>query len=143
MSVIWSYYFTIKLFFYFCQVRHYCFINLSMFTIMPRDSSFFYTASSVTSCYPFFFLQSCVLPSLLKGRHLPSLSLIWISFLQNEQVLTYSDIVTLFIKYASITMRVLLRVLLSKAERDFLENLIKGKIDKYSYHYKKVLKRSI
>lgn len=36
-----------------------------------------------------------------------------------------------------------MRVLLSKAERDFLENLIKGKIDKYSYHYKKVLKRRI
>ena len=36
-----------------------------------------------------------------------------------------------------------MRVLLSKAERDFLEKLIKGKIDKYSYHYKKVLKRRI
>ena len=36
-----------------------------------------------------------------------------------------------------------MRVLLSKAERDFLENLIKGKIDKYSYHYKKVLRRRI
>lgn len=36
-----------------------------------------------------------------------------------------------------------MRVLLSKAERDFLENLIKGKVDKYSYHYKKVLKRRI
>jgi hypothetical protein len=36
-----------------------------------------------------------------------------------------------------------MRLLLSKAERDFLENLIKGKIDKYSYHYKKVLKRRI
>ena len=36
-----------------------------------------------------------------------------------------------------------MRILLSKAERDFLENLIKGKIDKYSYHYKKVLKRRI
>jgi hypothetical protein len=36
-----------------------------------------------------------------------------------------------------------MRVLLSKAERVFLQNLIKGKIDKYSYHYKKVLKRRI
>ena len=36
-----------------------------------------------------------------------------------------------------------MRVLLSKAERDFLENLIKGKIDQYSYHYKKVLKKRI
>lgn len=36
-----------------------------------------------------------------------------------------------------------MRVLLSKAERDFLKNLIKGKIDKYSYHYKKVLNRRI
>ena len=36
-----------------------------------------------------------------------------------------------------------MRVLLSKAEHDFLENLIKGKIDKYSYHYRKVLKRRI
>ena len=36
-----------------------------------------------------------------------------------------------------------MRVLLSKAERDFLQNLIKGKIDKYSYHYKKVLKKRI
>lgn len=36
-----------------------------------------------------------------------------------------------------------MRVLLSKAERDFLENLIKGKIDKYSYHYRKVLKKRI
>jgi hypothetical protein len=34
-------------------------------------------------------------------------------------------------------------LLLSKAERDFLENLIKGKIDQYSYHYKKVLKKRI
>jgi hypothetical protein len=36
-----------------------------------------------------------------------------------------------------------MRVLLSKAEREFLEDLIKGKIEKYSYHYKKVLKRRI
>jgi hypothetical protein len=36
-----------------------------------------------------------------------------------------------------------MRVLLSKAERDFLENLIKGKIERYSYHYRKVLKRRI
>ena len=36
-----------------------------------------------------------------------------------------------------------MRVLLSKAERDFLQNLVKGKIDKYSYHYKKVLKKRI
>ena len=36
-----------------------------------------------------------------------------------------------------------MRVLLSKAERDFLENLIKGKVEDYSYHYKKVLKRRI
>ena len=27
--------------------------------------------------------------------------------------------------------------------RDFLENLTKDKIDKYSYHYKKVLKKRI
>jgi len=33
--------------------------------------------------------------------------------------------------------------LLSPAEREFLLNLIKGKIDPYSYHYKKVLKRRI
>jgi hypothetical protein len=36
-----------------------------------------------------------------------------------------------------------MRILLSKAERDFLQNLIKGKIDKYSYHYRKVLKKRI
>ena len=36
-----------------------------------------------------------------------------------------------------------MRVLLSKAERDFLQNLIKGKVEDYSYHYKKVLKRRI
>ena len=36
-----------------------------------------------------------------------------------------------------------MRVLLSKAERDFLQNLVKGKIDDYSYHYKKVLKKRI
>ena len=36
-----------------------------------------------------------------------------------------------------------MRVLLSKAERDFLQNLVKGKIDNYSYHYKKVLKKRI
>ena len=34
-------------------------------------------------------------------------------------------------------------VLLSPAEREFLCNLIQGKIDRYSYHYKKVLKRRI
>jgi hypothetical protein len=34
-------------------------------------------------------------------------------------------------------------ILLSPAEREFLCNLIKGKIDRYSYHYKKVLKRRI
>lgn len=36
-----------------------------------------------------------------------------------------------------------MRLLLSKAERSFLENLIRGKIDKYSYHYRKVLKKRI
>ena len=36
-----------------------------------------------------------------------------------------------------------MRVLLSKAESEFLQNLIKGKIDQYSYHYKKVLKKRI
>jgi hypothetical protein len=36
-----------------------------------------------------------------------------------------------------------MRLLLSKAERDFLQNLVKGKIDKYSYHYRKVLKKRI
>jgi len=36
-----------------------------------------------------------------------------------------------------------MRLLLSKAERTFLQNLIKGKVDSYSYHYKKVLKRRI
>jgi hypothetical protein len=36
-----------------------------------------------------------------------------------------------------------MRILLSKAEREFLHDLIKGKIDKYSYHYKKVLKKRI
>ena len=36
-----------------------------------------------------------------------------------------------------------MRVLLSKAEHEFLENLIKGKISQYSYHYKKVLKKRI
>jgi hypothetical protein len=36
-----------------------------------------------------------------------------------------------------------MRVLLSRAERDFLQNLIKGKIDSYSYHYRKVLKKRI
>ena len=34
-------------------------------------------------------------------------------------------------------------LLLSKSEREFLHNLIKGKIDDYSYHYRKVLKRRI
>ena len=33
--------------------------------------------------------------------------------------------------------------LLSKSERKFLEDLLAGKLDKYSYHYKKVLKRRI
>ena len=36
-----------------------------------------------------------------------------------------------------------MRLLLSKAEREFLDDLIKSKIEKYSYHYKKVLKRRI
>ena len=36
-----------------------------------------------------------------------------------------------------------MRVLLSKAESTFLENLIKGKIDHYSYHYKKILKKRL
>jgi hypothetical protein len=36
-----------------------------------------------------------------------------------------------------------MRILLSKAEREFLHDLIKGKIDDYSYHYKKVLKKRI
>jgi hypothetical protein len=36
-----------------------------------------------------------------------------------------------------------MNLLLSNAEREFLKNLIKGKIDQYSYHYKKVLKRRI
>jgi len=36
-----------------------------------------------------------------------------------------------------------MRLLLSKAERTFLQYLIKGKVDSYSYHYKKVLKRRI
>jgi hypothetical protein len=36
-----------------------------------------------------------------------------------------------------------MRILLSKAEREFLHDLIRGKIDKYSYHYKKVLKKRI
>ena len=36
-----------------------------------------------------------------------------------------------------------MRVLLSKAEREFLENLINGRISQYSYHYKKVLKKRI
>jgi hypothetical protein len=34
-------------------------------------------------------------------------------------------------------------LLLSNAERAFLKNLIKGNIDQYSYHYRKVLKRRI
>ena len=34
-------------------------------------------------------------------------------------------------------------VLLSRAEKEFLEKLVKGKIDSYSYHYKKMLKRRI
>jgi hypothetical protein len=36
-----------------------------------------------------------------------------------------------------------MRVVLSKAERIFLQSLIKGKLEKYSYHYRKVLKRRI
>jgi hypothetical protein len=36
-----------------------------------------------------------------------------------------------------------MRLLLSKAEREFLDDLVKGEIEKYSYHYKKVLKRRI
>jgi hypothetical protein len=36
-----------------------------------------------------------------------------------------------------------MRLLLSKAEREFLQDLIRGQIGKYSYHYKKVLKRRI
>jgi hypothetical protein len=36
-----------------------------------------------------------------------------------------------------------MNLLLSNAEREFLKNLIRGKIDQYSYHYKKVLKRRI
>ena len=35
------------------------------------------------------------------------------------------------------------RVLLSKKEKKFLEDLLKGNVEKYSYHYKKVLKRRI
>jgi hypothetical protein len=34
-------------------------------------------------------------------------------------------------------------LLLSKAEREFLEKLVNGKIDTYSYHYRKVLRRRI
>ena len=36
-----------------------------------------------------------------------------------------------------------MRVLLSRAEKEFLQNLIDGNIDKYSYHYKKMLKKRI
>lgn len=36
-----------------------------------------------------------------------------------------------------------MRTLLSNAEREFLKNLIKGKIDQYSYHYRKMLKHRI
>ena len=34
-------------------------------------------------------------------------------------------------------------LLLSRAEREFLHDLLKGKIETYSYHYKKVLKQRI
>ena len=34
-------------------------------------------------------------------------------------------------------------VLLSRAEKEFLEKLLKSKIEGYSYHYKKMLKRRI
>ena len=36
-----------------------------------------------------------------------------------------------------------MRVLLSKAEREFLHDLLKGNIERYSYHYKKILKKRI
>ena len=36
-----------------------------------------------------------------------------------------------------------MKLLLSSAEREFLMNLIRGKIEQYSYHYRKVLKRRI
>lgn len=35
------------------------------------------------------------------------------------------------------------RVLLSKKERKFLEDLLSGDVSKYSYHYKKILKRRV
>ena len=34
-------------------------------------------------------------------------------------------------------------MLLSRAEREFLQKLLKGQITDYSYHYKKMLKRRI
>ena len=34
-----------------------------------------------------------------------------------------------------------MRVLLSRAEREFIHDLLKGNIERYSYHYKKMLKR--
>jgi hypothetical protein len=39
--------------------------------------------------------------------------------------------------------RVDMRVVLSKAEKEFLEKLIRGDISGYSYHYRKVFKRRI
>lgn len=33
--------------------------------------------------------------------------------------------------------------LLSKTEREFLEDVLAGKVDKYSYHYRKVLRKRI
>ena len=36
-----------------------------------------------------------------------------------------------------------MRVLLSKAEREFLHDLLKDSIEMYSYHYKKILKKRI
>jgi hypothetical protein len=33
--------------------------------------------------------------------------------------------------------------MLSNAEREFLKNMIENKIEQYSYHYRKVLKRRI
>jgi hypothetical protein len=37
----------------------------------------------------------------------------------------------------------IIEALLSPAEREFLRNLINRRIHRYSYHYKKVLKRRI
>jgi hypothetical protein len=33
--------------------------------------------------------------------------------------------------------------LLSKTEREFLEDVLAGKVDNYSYHYRKVLRKRI